>query len=276
MSTVNGQTPSEQGETPAAPVLGTPEYDQAMADKYTAAHSKTPAGEGEPSPDPAPDTPAEGDTPAGLTIKPEEKPEDKTEGDPEDKSAEEKPEDKTEGEAAAAIPAELFAKASEEFAASGELTEDTIKEFLGKGIPQEFIDTYVAGARALQAQMVTEAQGLVGGEDNWNAMMAWAKTLPEADIDAFNEAVVNPKTSKLAIQGLYSRYAAEHGSESPSAAAGAERGSPAGDVYQSKTEMTADMRDPRYAKDAAFRATVEQKIARSRKAGTLGPLGTAY
>jgi hypothetical protein len=40
--------------------------------------------------------------------------------------------------------------------------------------------------------------------------------------------------------------------------------------------MTQDMRDPRYKADPAFRGNVEQKIMRSRKAGTLGPLGTAY
>lgn len=270
MSVVNEQTPAEgtPSETPSAPVLGTPEYDQAMADKYVDANAPTAE---ETAPAPAPET-TEGTpegTPekAGLTIeKQEETPEEKPEGEAEE-GAKEEP---------AAIPAELFEKASAEFAQGGELTEETIDSFTSKGIPREFIDTYVAGARALQAELVREAQSLVGGEDNWNAMMGWAKTLPDADVEAFNEAVTNPKTSALAIQGLYSRYAAENGSEARSATAGAERGALNGDVYASKAEMTSDMRDPRYKTDAAFRAGVEQKIGRSRKAGTLGPLGTAY
>lgn len=260
MSDVNEQTPVVE-ETPAAPVPGSPEYDQAMADKYVKANAPeadaeaAPAVEAETAEEaPKPETP-------GLKIEAEEKPE-------------ETPEVKDENPAPEVIPAELFEKASGEFAETGELTEDTVAALAAKGIPQEFIDTYVAGARALQAQLVGEAQGLVGGEDNWNAMMTWAKNLPETDIEAFNEAVTNPKTSKLAIQGLYSRYASENGSESPSVAAGAERGATGGDVYQSKAEMTSDMRDPRYAKDSAFRQSVEQKLSRSRKAGTLGPIGT--
>lgn len=265
MSTgVNEETPTE-GNT-SAPVPGTPEYDQAMADKYV--ESNSPQSNEEPAPAeaaPAEGSPEEKPEEAGLTIKQDQPKEDDAQK--EEESVE---------EAASVLPAELFEKASEEFTQSGELTDETIESFVSKGIPREFIDTYVAGARALQEQMIGEAQSLVGGADNWNAMMAWAKTLPEGDIEAFNEAVVNPKTSTLAIQGLYSRYAATHGNEARSAASGAEHGAASSDVYQSKAEMTADMRDPRYKVDAAFRSNVEQKIARSRQAGTLGAIGTVY
>lgn len=37
----------------------------------------------------------------------------------------------------------------------------------------------------------------------------------------------------------------------------------ASDDYQSKAQMTADMKDPRYKKDPAFRKQVEEKIGRS-------------
>lgn len=275
MDPVNEQTPeSSAAETPAAPVPGSPEYDKAMADKYVDANA--PKSDEEPAapaaetpPEGQPEGETEGEPKAGLKIEKQDEPSEDAEGS----------ESEAEGEGEdtpPALAAELFEKASTEFADSGELTGETIESFVAAGIPREFVDTYVAGARALQAELTREAHGLVGGEDNWNAMMAWAKTLPDADIDAFNEAVTNPKTSALAIQGLYSRYAAENGSEAPSAASGAERGAINGDVYGSKAEMTADMRDPKYKSDAAFRAAVEQKIARSRKAGTLGPLGTAY
>lgn len=273
MSTgVNDPTAAAVDTPTAAPLPGTPEYDQAMADKYVDANSPTPVEEPVPATDAAPAAEATPEEPAtpGLTIETQEEPneegkEDTSEGKQEDPA-----------DTAAAIPAELFDKASEEFAQTGVLTDETIESFVSKGIPREFIDTYVAGARALQAELTREAHDLVGGSDNWNAMMAWAKTLPQGDKEAFNEAVTNPKTSTLAIQGLYSRFTAANGSEAPSASAGAEHGAIGGDVYQSKAEMTSDMRDPRYKADAAFRAGVEQKIARSRKAGTLGTLGTAY
>lgn len=259
MADVNDQTQPEV--QPSEPVPGTPEYDKAMADKYVEAN--TPESVEEPA------TPAE-ETP---TEQPEEAPE---KAGLKIEKQEEASSDEQVEEAPAAIPADLFDTASNEFASTGALTDETVEGFIKAGIPREFVDTYVEGARALQAQLVSEAQGLVGGEDNWNAMMAWAKNLPESDIEAFNEAVTNPKTSALAIQGLYSRYATENGSEARSVASGAERGAMNGDVYGSKAEMTADMRDPKYKTDAAFRTTVEQKIARSRKAGTLGPLGVSY
>lgn len=278
MAGVNEQTPPEgqpEGQ-PSEPVPGSPEYDAAMADKYTS--SQSPASEEEPATpaDGAAEGEPEGDPKeAGLKI---EKQEEASEDEP--KEGEEQSEGETEGEGEEETPPalseELFQSASNEFAETGELTDETIESLTKAGIPRDFIDTYVAGARALKSELTREAHGLVGGEDNWNAMMEWAKTLPEADIEAFNESVTNPKTSKLAIQGLYSRYATENGSEAPSAAAGAERGVVGSDVYGSKADMTADMRDPRYAKDASFRQQVEAKIARSRKAGTLGPLGTAY
>lgn len=257
-------------ETPtAAPLPGTPEYDQAMADKYVEANSPA-VEEPVPAADPAPAAEADPEEPAnaGLKIETQDEPNEDPEGEPEG--------EKQEDPAPVAVPAELFDAASEEFAQTGELTEETIEGFVSKGIPREFIDTYVAGARALQAELTREAHDLVGGSDNWAAMMTWAKTLPDADKEAFNEAVTNSKTSTLAIQGLYSRFTAANGSEAPSASAGAEHGALGGDVYQSKAEMTSDMRDPKYKVDAAYRASVEQKIARSRKAGTLGPIGTAY
>lgn len=250
-----------EGETPPAPAPGTPEHDAAMAARYIEANTtEQPTNEEPPLEEPAaPPTPS-------LTIE---------KGEEEAAAPEATPEESTE-ETPAIIPAELFDKASEEFASSGELTDETIEGFVSKGIPREFLDSYVAGLRALQTQAIGEAHGLVGGEDNWNAMMTWAKGLPDADVEAFNEAVTNPKTSSLAIQGLYSRFTAANGNEAPSAAASAQRGATDGDVYRSTSEMTTDMRDPRYKVDAAFRSNVEQKIMRSRKAGTLGPLGTAY
>lgn len=275
MSDVNEQTQGGVEETPAAPVPGTPEYDQAMAEKYQSAHAKPEEEEPAPAPEETPsEEPKEGqeeDNKPSLKIEKEGEESD-------DKPSEKESEDKSDEEedTPVALSAELFESASSEFQEKGELSEETIESFVSKGIPREFVATYVEGARALQSQLISEAQGLVGGEDNWNSMMEWAASLPESDVEAFNEAVVNPKTSALAIQGLYSRFTTENGNEAPSASSGAERGATQGEVYNSKQELTADIRDPRYAKDAAFRAGVEAKIKRSRGAGTIGPLGTAY
>jgi hypothetical protein len=88
--------------------------------------------------------------------------------------------------------------------------------------------------------------------------------------------VVNPATTALAIKGLYAKFTEATGNEKPLATTSADVTGANTDVYRSKTEMTADMRDPKYATDPAFRQQVAAKLQRSRAAGTLGPLGVSY
>lgn len=289
MGDVNVQTPTE---APASePVPGTPEHDAALAAKYQEANGLKPEGQSEAQPeaDPA-DPPKE----PSLKIETDDKSEELIGG--KFKTQEEllaayeelaakqaAPADEgsnAEGEEAAAsaapISEELFTKAASEFEASGEIGQETREALVKAGIPEQFIDAYQAGVHAQMAAIRAEAHSMVGGEDNWNAMMEWAKTLPEKDINAFNKAVEDPSTYSLAIQGLYARYTAANGSERPSAIEGAKHGTLNGDVYRSKSEMTADMSDPRYGKDADFTKAVEAKVKRSRLAGTLGPFGVAY
>lgn len=274
--------------TQDTPAPGTPEYDTAMASRYQEAQGQ--------------DTPAGGDaggntqTDSSLTIK---------------KAADEEPlilgKFKTEDEALAyiqeleaktapadaaaetpagtpedqpndppTIPADLFEKAASEFEAGDDITPETREALTKAGIPQQFIDTYLEGVRAQSAAILSEAQGLVGGSDNWDAMMKWAATLPEKDVDAFNKAVTDPATASLAIQGMFARFTSANGAERQSVTAGADHAAVGADVYRSRAEMTSDMRDPRYAADPAYRDGVVAKIARSRKAGTLDALGVSY
>ena len=69
------------------------------------------------------------------------------------------------------------------------------------------------------------------------------------------------ESARLAAQGLHARYVAANGAE-PALVTGATAGQ-SGDVFSSTAQLVEAMRDPRYAADPAYRATVEAKLARS-------------
>ena len=94
-------------------------------------------------------------------------------------------------------------------------------------------------------------------------MVKWASdTLPESEVDAFNSTMQtqNPAMIQLAVQGLFSRYSAE---AEPNLVRADGNVTSGGNKFNSTAEMTAAMRDPRYANDPHYRSQVSDKLARS-------------
>lgn len=149
------------------------------------------------------------------------------------------------------------------FHANGSL-EDADYETLEKaGIPRALVDSYIAGQEALAERARAELLAPVGGDEGYTKMVEWAQAnLPAAEIAAYDAIVDgdNPAATKLAIEGLHAKYKASSTSE-PKLVTGTP--TPSLDAYASLEEMKADMRDPRYKKDPAYRARVEAKLARS-------------
>ena len=142
-----------------------------------------------------------------------------------------------------------FDAMSQEFAELGGLT---------------MVDQFIDGQVAVAGQMQQEAFSQVGGQQAYEDMTSWASdNLPEASIDAFNDAVNsgNIETANLAIQGLQARYRSVNGNE-PSLIMG-ETKSVTGGVFDSAAQLTAAMRDPRYSSDSAYRQQVASKLSRS-------------
>lgn len=285
-----GVVAPSQGQQPAAPQPGTPEYDAAMAAKYQAVQQPqgtTP----EPTPEAQPPAQSEGELILGKFKSVDDLAKAYVElqkklGQPREQTTEQTPDGQTEGKTPLQVPEQeqtqptaleaVLTKAASEYENGLDISAQTREELVKAGIPAQMIDTYLVGLKVQAEAVRNEAFGLVGGEQNYFAMIEWAKTLPEAERNAFNEAVVNPATSQLAIKGLYAKFVEATGNERPLATTSADVTGANTDVYRSKAELTADMRDPRYASDPAFRAQVAAKLQRSRAAGTLGPLGVSY
>lgn len=149
---------------------------------------------------------------------------------------------------------------SKEFAEKGELTPESYEKLQKAGFPKELVDGFIAGQQALRAQQDEVGYAEVGGKEAYKAMAEWASVnLTPAEREAYNKALMGgPESMKMAVRGLRDRYQQANGSDPK--LLGGNRGT-SETAFQSRAEMTAAMKDPRYKKDPAYRAMVARKLA---------------
>lgn len=155
-------------------------------------------------------------------------------------------------------------KFSAEFSQNGSLSPESYKELEAAGIPQATVDLYIEGQKALATQYESTVKAEVGGDESYTQMVDWAKSnMSPAEIQAFNAAVSSGSIdqAKLAVLGLQARYTSVNGSEPKRTIGG--KSSATADVFESTAQLIAAMRDPRYKNDPAYRASVQNKLARS-------------
>tara|TARA_B100001939_G_scaffold334642_1_gene335822 strand:+ start:2895 stop:3653 length:759 start_codon:yes stop_codon:yes gene_type:complete len=156
-----------------------------------------------------------------------------------------------------------FSQAQSEFEENGELSEQTINNLEKAGLPKSYIDNYLAGLEAVAQKFEQQAYDSTGGEDNYKRMTDWVtENLPEQEIQQFNDNIgKDNETALFTIKGMYARFQSE--TKEPSLATGS-NAQQSGAAYESVGQMKADMSDPRYATDSAFRKMVADKVARSK------------
>ncbi|MCP4126796.1 MAG: hypothetical protein GY753_07010 [Gammaproteobacteria bacterium] len=170
-----------------------------------------------------------------------------------------------EAAAAAGVTPEDMQFYSDRFAETGKLEDSDYEGLREKhGISREMVDTYVAGQLALGAQYEQGIYAQVGGREAYTAMTAWAaENVDQSEVALFNEAMNSgdPAKANSAVNGMKARYQLENG-KAPELMQGSTSGSGTSS-YQSLAQMKAEMRDPRYAADPAFRKSVTDKLANS-------------
>lgn len=203
--------------------------------------------------------PADGKAPEAKA--PEAKPAEKA---PEAK-APESPEDAAK-KAVAAKGIDFDALQNEYAQNGGKLTEARLKELEAAGIPKSAVDAYVEGQvakAALTRQEILRAADL--DDAKFDEMSKWAqKHLRPEELTAFDEAIAKAPLAqqKFLLGSLAARWRNEGDHVPERIEGGPPSRGPEG--YQSMQEMLADMKDPRYAKDPAFRAKVEAKLKNSK------------
>lgn len=158
-----------------------------------------------------------------------------------------------------------FDKYAQRFAEKGELDATDYDELAKAGLPKSMVDAYVEGQKAIAARTRADVLSDIGGESEFSKLLDWAKDgLSDEEKDAYNKSITGKSLpeQKLAVKNLFARYKSEATFE-PSLRHGTTAVVSNGDVYESRAQVTADMRKPEYKKDAAFRAKVQAKISRS-------------
>lgn len=157
-----------------------------------------------------------------------------------------------------------LAEFEQEFAAQGDLSEESYQKLEKAGFPRNLVATYIEGLKAIANQARQAVFEVVGGEQNYMAMLEWARVnLSEGEKRWFNNALDGDlEGAKMAVSALYARYTSATG-QPPKTLIQGNVPATAGDVYESRAQLIADINNPLYERDPAFRRKVEEKLARS-------------
>jgi hypothetical protein len=157
-----------------------------------------------------------------------------------------------------------FTALQSEFLDKGELSEDRMTQLEDMGIPRRIVDAYIQGQHAIVNEVQGSVYKTVGGETQYSDMMSWAKDNLSPQEVALYDTSVNSNdldTTLYAVKGLYARYSTESGVE-PTLIQG-DTAPTASGLYMSAAEVKADMSNPKYQTDPAFRAKVASKLQKS-------------
>ncbi len=158
-----------------------------------------------------------------------------------------------------------FDELSNSYWENGNLSDQQYEKLEQAGIPKSMVDQFIAGQEAIINTTRTQVFDTVGGEETYNAMTSWAAdNLSEGEVNAYNTAVNsgNPAAAMMAVKGLKARFDAEVGFEPTRQVKGSTARAGAS-TYRSVAELEADMANPKYWNDSAFRKDVERKLSRS-------------
>lgn len=156
-----------------------------------------------------------------------------------------------------------FSVFQQEYNETGQLSEDAYLALQEAGIEPQMVDTWIAGQEAIADQQIDSIYNMVGGEEAYNGMLEWAgNNLQPWEMDAFNDQIESlDANSMFAVQGLMARMQNEEGS--PPMLYQGEPSQYSAPRYDSLSQLTSAMSDPRYASDPAFRREVTERLKHS-------------
>ena len=192
---------------------------------------------------------------------------DATESSTNTEEAEEKTEEKADDEEAVSVLDKLWGERDDGF------SDETLKE-LAQTNPGELAKLHLQyraqqqqqeeAAKGLSDADIAELKGLVGGEQDYQGLISWAETSLTKDEQDMYDTVMD-RGDKLAcyfaVQALMARYKDAVGTDGRLI-----QGKPpssGGNTFRSQAELVKAMSDPRYERDPAYRADIQEKLKRS-------------
>jgi hypothetical protein len=167
---------------------------------------------------------------------------------------------------------DYMSQLGEEYAKTGTISDEAI-ERLSQMDQKELIQSYLqyyqkSAAQSqqvqLQAEQINAIKESVGGDAAYGEMMTWAaQNLSPEEINDYNTVTGsgNPVAIRFAVQALQARYQRDEGYEAPLVTG--KKADTGLKPYRSQAELARDIANPLYHADPAFRADVEERLARS-------------
>lgn len=178
-----------------------------------------------------------------------------------------------------------FVPYTEEFMTTGDLTPESVTKAASDfGVTENIVKDWIAGQKAIAAQTqasnpVNQQQAafrqgrdnevlqILGGDTGFKEFKAWADAnLSAEDQQDWNDALKepNPRIAQRVFNDIHGRYKAAGnggGRLDLSQGGGAQQNERSGvQGFESLTEQTKAISDPRYRNDPAYRAGVEARI----------------
>lgn len=177
------------------------------------------------------------------------------------------PAEAPEGAEAPGVGAEALQPFYDEYAQTGELGEESFVVLEGLGLSRDLVSAFMSGQQATHQAELNQIYSAVGGEGAYQAALGWAvQAMEPGEIQAYNEQVETGdyNTAMMAVRGLMAMHAQSgaSGANQPHLLQSEPVGA-AGALYESLSQVLADMKTDEYKTDPAFRAKVQQKISRS-------------
>jgi hypothetical protein len=145
-----------------------------------------------------------------------------------------------------------------------DLNEDTIKEFSEQGVPKEFLEQFLAYKNKAAEATMNSMLGNTTREE----IIDWVnENFNDSQKDAYNNTLKRGEESEieLMIKGIKSQMVdkSEPAPSTPNLLKADAVAKVSSGGYESQAQMLADMADPRYSKDPAYRTKVAQKVSKS-------------
>ena len=166
----------------------------------------------------------------------------------------------------AGVTTEALQPFSEEYYATGGLTEESFEQLESMGLSRDLVEAFMQGQKAVQSAELNKIYEQAGGEENYAQALAWAaQNMSPEEIESYNVQVENGDmaTASIAVRGLMAMYQQAGGQDIEPSLLATEPNGQTGAIYESVAQLTADMKRPEYRTDPAFRAQVRQRLERS-------------
>lgn len=163
-----------------------------------------------------------------------------------------------EAQGSTGLDQESLARYEQEAISKGELSEASLKELESRGYPREIATAHVQGLLAQRKLAAQEVASAVGGTEVVTSALRWASENKSAsEIAQINGALssADPTTQALIIKGLVRESGAISG-----AVSGVDAPVLTSQPYPSQAQWLADLKNPLYKSDPAFRNQVMARM----------------